>query len=222
MFRSITRSETLTMQAILIVVFATHIKTFTTRGVDSGMRKRESMDKKTWLGHAALSCDHNARNWKTGRENYLKLKWIVFPFSKFVTLPVLLLIGPLQQIIHVIQNRHTGKQEKQWGKASYICVNVLRLLYHSFRFYASLSSLWYCHFLLVKLCNCYMCCVSKWLLKKDKKEITILNYMSLLIILSQCFGLVLRWWPAAKCPFSTNWLFINVLRVCFDCRFITA
>ena len=47
MFRSITRSETLTMQAILIVVFATHIKTFTTRGVDSGMRKRESMDKKT-------------------------------------------------------------------------------------------------------------------------------------------------------------------------------
>ena len=127
------------------------------------------MGKKTWLGHAALSCDYNARNWKTSRENYLKLKWIVFPFSNIVTLPVSVLIGPLQQVIHVIQNRHTGKQEKQWGKASYICVNVLRLLYHSFRFYASLSSLWYCHFLLVKLCNCYMCCVSKWLLKKDKK-----------------------------------------------------
>ena len=30
MFRSITRSETLAMQAILIVVFATHIKTLTT------------------------------------------------------------------------------------------------------------------------------------------------------------------------------------------------
>ena len=123
MFRSITRSETLAMQAILIVVFATHIKTLTTRGVDSGRRKRESVDKKTWLGHAALSCDYNARNWKTGRENYLKLKWIVFPFSRIVTLPVLLLMGPLQQVIHVIQNRHTGKQEKQWGKASYIYVN---------------------------------------------------------------------------------------------------
>ena len=103
----------------------------------------------------------------------------------------------------------------------YLC-ELLRLLYHSFCFYASLSSLWYCHFLLVKLCNCNMRCVNKWLLKKDKKEITILNYISLLFILSQCFGLVLRWWPAAKCPFSTNWLFINVLRVCFDCRFITA
>ena len=95
----------------------------TTRGVDSGTRKRESMGKKTWLGHAALSCDYNARNWKTSRENYLKLKWIVFPFSNIVTLPVSVLIGPLQQVIHVIQNRHTGKQQKQWGKASYIYVN---------------------------------------------------------------------------------------------------
>ena len=123
MFRSITRSETLAMQVILIVVLVTHIKTLTTRGVDSGTRKRESMNKTTWLGHAALSCDYNARNWKTGREKYLKLKWIVFPFSKIVTLPVLLRIGPLQQVIHVTQNRHTGKQEKQWGKASYIYVN---------------------------------------------------------------------------------------------------
>ena len=102
MFRSITRSETLATQAILIVVSATHIKTLTTRGVDSGTRKRGSMDKKTWLRHAALSCDYNARNWKTGQENYLKLKCIVFPFSKIVTLPVLLLIGPLQQVYQVI------------------------------------------------------------------------------------------------------------------------
>ena len=103
----------------------------------------------------------------------------------------------------------------------YLC-ELLRLLYHSFCFYASLSSLRYCHFLLVKLCNCNMCCVNKWLLEKDKKGNNYINYVSLLFILSQCFGLVPRWWPAAKCPFSTNWLFINVLRVCFDCRFITA
>ena len=28
------------------------------------------------------------------------------------------LIGPLQPVIHVIQNRHAGKQRKQWGKTN--------------------------------------------------------------------------------------------------------
>ena len=125
------------------------------------------MGKKVWLGHAALSCDYNARNWKTPRENYLKLKWIVFPFSKIVTLPVSLLIGPLQQVIHVIQNRHTGKQEKQGGKASYIYVNyygcciILFVFMQVCRVWDIVTFFWL-NFVTVT-------CVNKWLWKKDKK-----------------------------------------------------
>lgn len=130
--------------------------------------KRESMDKKTWLGHAALSCDYNARNWKTGRENYLKLvDRISFLkdryFASFVT----------NRPFAASHSRDTNPpywkaREAVWQGIVCLC-ELLRLLYHSFRFYASLSSLRYCHFLLVKLCNCNMCCENKRLLKKDKK-----------------------------------------------------